>query len=167
MSSDEGMRLMPRLDAFDEVSRHDLADDAAAKEAFDLGVERGVPKDVADDDPSAKAPSGSLDGEDVFESVGDGLFKEKVATEFHRADGVVSVLGILRADDDDIRWFAGREHRFRRSITAEVSRLGGFCPDELDPTLDGVGTGNECEAVRHLGGYPRVGPGTGSTTAEG
>jgi hypothetical protein len=67
---------MPRLDAFDEVGRHDFPDDSAPEQAFDLGVEGRVAKDVADDDAATQAPGGGLDGEDIFEPVGDGLFQE-------------------------------------------------------------------------------------------
>lgn len=67
---------MPGLNAFDEVGGHDFTDDPTAEEAFDFGVERRVAEDVADDDATSETPGGGLDGKDVFESVGDGLFQE-------------------------------------------------------------------------------------------
>ncbi|MEY3491753.1 MAG: hypothetical protein RL309_881, partial [Verrucomicrobiota bacterium] len=47
---------MPGLNAFDEVGSHDFTDDPATEEAFDLGVERRVAEDVADDDATPEAP---------------------------------------------------------------------------------------------------------------
>jgi hypothetical protein len=67
---------MPGLNAFNKVSGHDFTHDPAAEEAFDFGVERRVAEDVADDDATPEAPGGGLDGEDVFEPVGDGFFQE-------------------------------------------------------------------------------------------
>jgi len=42
-----------------------------------------------------------------------------------------------------------------------------YDPNRMDGEVTLIRPGDEGEAVRHLGGYPRVGPGTGSTTTEG
>ena len=78
-----------------------------------------------------------------------------------------AVLGVLRADDDHIRGLAVRKHGFGRIVTLEVRGAVGFPTDKVDPAGDRVGPGDEGETVGHLGGNPRVGPGTGSTTTEG
>ena len=97
----------------------------------------------------------------------DGFFQEQVGAELHRLDGMGPVLGVLGADHHDIRGASGGEHRLRGCIPFELRRARGLAPDCLDSPGDRVGPGDEVEAVRHLGGNPRVGAGTRSTTAEG
>ena len=141
------MGLVPRLNAFAGLDRHQFADGPGIEDFFDLAIKRGKPQDEAHHDPPAAGRGEPLDLQHLFDAGGDGLFQQHVVADLECPAAVREVVVVLRGDDQHVGQPARPQQFFAAGEAAEVVAAGQS--GDLGHALrHRIGPGHDLELLR-------------------
>ena len=159
------MGLMPGADAFRGVNGDHLAQGAAVDDFFDLLIKGGVAEHMADQHAAAQFAGAPVEEQDLLRFGRNRFFQQDVIALFHGREAGGDVVGILRADDQNIGQTRAGQQRFIVGEALKI-RVAGQCPGHVQPCRDGISGGDDPELFGALGGEAQIGAGA-SAAADG